>query len=116
MNIPYKDDREKEMYFDYINLCIKYNILIQRFDDMKISGYYNGEHTGNSLTSTIRPSEAGYTKLGNELKAQLIRDDRKRKLEKIKMEMDACWEAIRMNIFFNRLPIRITRYNENVFV
>lgn len=114
MNNPYKNEKEKEMYFDYLNLCMRYNMLIQQFDDMKISGYYNGEHTGNSLTSTISPSESGYTKLGNELKAQLIRDERNRKLLKIKTEMESCWESIQRNIFFKRLPIKITRYHENL--
>lgn len=114
MNSPYKNEREKQQYFDYINLCMRYNMLIQRYDDMKISGYYNGEHTGNSLTSTIRPSESGYMKLGKEIEAQLIRDERNAKLSRIKTEMDSCWESIQSNIYFKRLPIKITRYNENL--
>lgn len=114
MNSPYKDNNEKQMYFDYINLCMRYNFLIQRYDDMKVSGYYNGQHTGNSLTSTIKPSESGYMRLGKELEAELIREERNQKLLKIKKEMKSCWEAIKLNIYFNRLPVKITRYNENL--
>ncbi len=114
MNSPYKNDKEKTLYFDYINLCIRYNFLIQRYDDMKVSGYFNGQHTGNSLTSTIRPSESVYMRIGDEFKATLIRDERNQKLLKIKTEMEECWNAIKSNIYFKRLPVKITRYNENL--
>lgn len=116
MNKIYKNDDEKKNYFAYIEECSKYTYLIQRIEALKIWKYYSGEaKVGNSLTSTVELGELDFLRLGKDIEAELIRKERLEKINLLKTELLASWDRISRNIYFKRLPIKITQYHENSF-
>jgi len=115
MNLPYENEEAKKAYFEYIDECATYTYLVQRIDDLQLWKYYSGHPKEESLTSTVELGEADYIKMGNEMKARLIYEERLKKIKQLKELLMKSWEKLSRNIYFKRMPVKFNKYHENLF-